>query len=266
MRRLRVLALCVLGSLGASRGTAAALEPPPASAATGVDERPGARLPLQATFVATTGEQVALGQLLGRGRPALLVLAYNRCTTLCSLVLRGVSDLLRRFDWVPGRQFSVVTISIDPDETPHEAARTQQAVLDRAGYPGQTGRWWFLVGDRQSIDAVAGAVGFRYRRDPRTGQYAHPAVVFAISGAGAVVRYFYGLRLDPAEVRAALSGQPGAAAPVAGSAILNCFRFDAIGRRYGGLIQRLFQIGAGTVFLVLIAGLLVLSRTNRVRS
>src|SRR5690606_15748349 len=54
--------------------------PPPAMLGIGVDERVGARLPLEARFVAGDGRSVRLGELVGNGKPALLVLAYNRCS------------------------------------------------------------------------------------------------------------------------------------------------------------------------------------------
>jgi protein SCO1/2 len=234
--------------------------------ASSVEEKLGAQLPLATKFMSSEGQELTLGSLLGNGKPALLVLAYSRCTMLCGLVLRGVADTLRGFDWVPGKQFSVVTISIDPEETINEAARMQAALLDGAGYPGQTERWPFLVGKKPDIDAVASQVGFHYAWDPRTEQYAHPAVVFAISPGGKVAGYFYGLAPDRERLRAVLEGseRPGVARRVQ-DVIMNCFRFDTTPTKYGGTIQRLFQLGAASVGLALLGLVVLLFRAERVR-
>src|SRR5690606_36102484 len=130
-------------------------------------ERIGARLPLDLVFEDTAHEPVRLGDVIGNGEPAILVLAYNRCEMPCSLVLRGVVKLMQKTDWVLGEDLALVEISIDPRETPDESARTQQQVLEQIGHPGEPGRWPFLVGDEDAITAVADAIGFRYRWDSR---------------------------------------------------------------------------------------------------
>jgi protein SCO1/2 len=216
----------------------------------------GERLPLDLRFVTSSGTQVRLGQLVGAGKPALLVLAYNRCAMLCSLVLRGVSDFVRVSRLSPGEHYAVVTIGINPRESAHEAARTQASALERAGRPGERERWPFLVGEHGSVPLLARALGFEYTWDPRTQQYAHPAVVFVIDAEGRISRYFYGLSLDAAEVEGALGGLPQtrSTAHSAVTAILDCFRFDAASRRYGAAIQTGSRAGALLV-LVAVAGL-----------
>jgi protein SCO1/2 len=229
----------------------------------GVKEQIGARLPLESKFITAQGKHVTLGQVLDTGKPTLLVLAYSRCSMLCSLVLRSVSRLLRESKLAPGTDFTLVTLSIDPRDTKDEAARTQHSALDHAGYPSQVERWTFLVGSQRAIDAVASAVGFRYSWDDRTEQYAHPAVVFAVSPSGELTHYFYGLRLDPASVERALAGENATTNGIAAAA-LNCFRFDSVGRRYGKTIERSFQLGSALVLLIVVVGLGLLFRRGRV--
>lgn len=228
----------------------------------GVDARLGAALPLSTHFTTSNGRKVALGDVIARGKPALLVLAYSRCSMLCSLVLRATADLVPALGLELGVDYSLVTISIDPRETPHEAGRTQAVTLARAGQPNAAGDWPFLVGEREAIDAVADSVGFRYQWDERSEQYSHPAVIYAISGAGRVEGYFFSLRPEPERVRAALAGVSGASDSL-GAAVLGCFRFDALGRAYGPLVQRLFQGGALLVLGAVVTGLFILLRRER---
>ncbi len=228
----------------------------------GVDPRLGAALPLDARFTTSEGQAVQLGDLIGRGKPALLVLAYSRCSMLCSLVLRATADLVPALGLRLGADYSLVTISIDPRETRFEAARTQAVTLARAGQPDATTLWPFLVGEREAIDAVASSVGFRYQWDERSEQYSHPAVIYAISSDGRVDGWFFSLRPEPERVRAALSGV-SAASDSLGAAVLGCFRFDALGRAYGPVVQRAFQGGALLVLGGLAAGIVVLLRRER---
>ena len=228
----------------------------------GVDVRLGDALPLDARFTTSEGRAVALGDVIGRGKPALLVLAYSRCSMLCSLVLRATADLVPALGLRLGDDYTLVTISIDPRETRFEAGRTQAVTLARAGQPSASAAWPFLVGERAAIDAVATSVGFRYQWDERSEQYSHPAVIYAISGDGRVEGWFFSLRPEPARVRAVLAGV-SAASDSLGAAVLGCFRFDALGRAYGPLVQRSFQGGALLVLGALATGLVLLLRRER---
>ena len=267
-RRAASAAVVVGVCAGLLVGPARALEPgralsaPPAVVAAGIDRRVGSPLPLEARFRASDGRELALGELIVRGRPALLILAYNRCTMLCSLVLRRTARLVTELGLRGGDEYALVTISIDPTDTPFEASRLQASLLDAAGLPGQAERWAFLVGERPAIDAVAGAVGFRYVWDPGTQQYAHPAVLITISPSGQVSGYFDGIDPDPARVRAALSGSPLALSALE-QAIASCFRFDSAHSRYGAMLGWLLRAVATSVSLALLVLVWRLSRQRR---
>jgi protein SCO1 len=228
----------------------------------GVEEHPGALVPQDTPFQSTSEQALQLGDVIGHGQPSLLVLAYSRCSMLCSLVLRATADLVPRLGLTPGKDYRLVTISIDPRETPFEAGRTRQVALERAGL-SDSAVWPFLVGDEAAIRRVADSLGFFYQWDAASEQFAHPAVIFTLSPAGRVSGYFYDLTPDPGAVRAALLGQGSPAPRSIGAAVLSCFRFDALGRKYGQLVQRCFQAGATLVALALALGVAVLLRRER---
>jgi protein SCO1/2 len=228
----------------------------------GVEEHLGAALPLDAEFQSTHAAQQRLGDVVGRGQPTLLVLAYSRCAMLCSLVLRGAADLVPNLGLTPGQDYRLLTISIDPRETPFEAGRMQQVTLERAGLTDAS-VWPFFVGQEAAIRRVADSLGFRYAWDARSEQFVHPAVIFTLSAAGRVSGYFYDLRPDPRAVRAALLGEASPSARSVGAAVLSCFRFDALGRKYGPMVQRFFQAGATAIALALAVGVALLFRRER---
>ena len=260
----------LIAALAGATSIASAQPAPAPVAAAGVDERVGAQLPLDTAFTAVGRGRVTLRDLLDGERPALLVLAYARCTMLCSLVLRGVSDVAKRLARAPGRDYQLVLIGLDAAETLDEASRKQATLLAELGRAGDRAAWPYLVGERPAIDAVAQALGFRYRWDPRTQQYAHPAVIFALAPDGRVARYLHGLQFDPAEVDAALAdAAAGRMLSTAAAEVLRCFRFDPAARRAGAMVERVLRGGGALVFLLLvgtITGLVLWERRRGRRS
>jgi protein SCO1/2 len=263
-RRFPTRARALLAALGLTIGLLGCADsrPPVAPRVGGVEEHLGAALPLDTEFQSTHGAQQRLGDVIGRGQPTLLVLAYSRCSMLCSLVLRAAADLVPSLGLTPGQDYRLLTISIDPRETPFESGRAQQVALERAGL-ADSSAWPFLVGQEASIQRVADSVGFHYAWDAASEQFVHPAVIFTLSPAGRVSGYFYDLRPDPGAVRAALLGEASPSARSVGTAVLSCFRFDALGRKYGPTVQRLFQAGATAVALALALGVTLLFRRER---
>ncbi len=234
---------------------AAAQPAPDAVLRAGVDEHPGATIP-DAAFVRSDGVKTSLRAHFDGKRPVLLVLAYARCTMLCSVVLHGVTDAARKLQRDPGRDYRLVLISLDARETIDEAARKQATLLAQLGRGSDRDRWPYLVGSRASIDAVANAIGFRYAWDARTEQYAHPAVIFTVTPDGRVARYLHGIQFDATEVAEALD--QAAAGRVMSSEVaevLRCFHFDPASRRVGARAELVLRLGAAVMFVLSFGGI-----------
>jgi protein SCO1/2 len=183
---------------------------------------------------------------------------------LCSLVLRGVAQAAKAMSLEPGRDYHLVLISLDARETIDEASRKQATLVAELGRGGESEQWPYLTGTRGSIDAVATALGFRYVWDPRTEQYAHPAVIFAITPDGRVARYLHGVEFAPDGVATALDdARRGRVLSTEAADVLRCFRFDPARRRVGASAQLFLRIGAATVFLCLFVGVVSLLAWER---
>ncbi len=199
-------------------------------AAVGVTERLGARVPREAAFAEDDGRPLPLSSL--SGRPLLLSFNYTGCPRLCGLQLGGMARALRDLHW-RGERFQVATVSIDPAEPLPQLRRMKQAMVREAGSgPGVEGGWHFLKGAREDVEALAAAVGFRYRYDPRTAEYQHQATLVVLTGDGRVSGYLHGIAYDPGALRAALeraeSGRVASAEEQAslGGFLLTCMGFD----------------------------------------
>ena len=171
----------------------------------GVEEHLDARLPLELEFIDEAGRTVRLGDYFDGARPVILTLNYYRCPMLCGLQLNGVVAGMEEMDWTPGVEFEMVTVSIDPLETPELAQAKKENYLKRYQRPAAARGWHFLTGRQDNIERLAETVGFGYTYDVASGQYAHAAAIFVITPDGRRL-YFSSDRRAPGPVDA--SGMP----------------------------------------------------------
>lgn len=221
----------------------------------------GAAVPVNAIFHDESGAPVRLGQFLGT-RPIVLALAYYECPNLCTVVLNAMLESLRNVRQDVGRDFDVVVVSINPQETTRLAADKKHTFTMRYGRPGTAQGWHFLTGDGASIQQLADAVGYHYLYEPKSKQYAHPSGIVVVTPEGKVSRYFLGIEFPPKDVRQALAdASQSKIGALANRLLLLCFHYDPHSGRYTLLITRVMQIaGLGTVLAV---GMLIVRMSRR---
>ena len=257
---------CALGLDSTARAQGVTAPPPPEVTAIAVQEHLGASVPLDVTFRDHTGAPVALSALV-HGRPIVLNLMYHRCAMLCSVVLDSLATALRGVDWSVGAQFDVVTLSIDPRDTPDIAARKRGQILEKYGRSSAATGWHFLVGDEASVRRVADAVGFEYRWDAEGEQWIHPAAIFVVGGDGRIARYLYGVDFEPRDVRfGLLEASEGRTVSTIDRILLACYHWDPKGRRYVMVVPRVMRIGGAAILLVVGGSLAMLWRRDRERT
>ncbi len=218
---------------------------PPASV--GVEERLGATVPGDVALHDEQGRPVRLGDLLGK--PTVLTLNYFRCAGICSPLLNGVVDVVKKSDMVPGRDYQILTVSFDPSDGPDLAARKKANYIKQLPVTFPEEAWRFLTGDEAQTRRLADAVGFGYKREGD--EYVHPAAVFILSPQGKVTRYMYGITYLPFDLKMAVAeANAGRTGPTINKLLRFCYSYDPKGRRYELAITRI----AG-VFTLLLAGL-----------
>ncbi len=224
---------------------AAANTTPPELTGVTIDEHLGRALPLDARFVDAEGRAVKLGDYFDGKRPTLLVFAYHTCPMLCSLVLDATVRTLNDVAWTVGREFDVVSISIDPHDTPETATRKRAQVVQ--GYTrarGSPAGWHFLVGSEDPIRAVTNAVGFQYNYDARQKQYAHPAAIYLLTPGGKIARYLYGIEYPANDVRLGLlEATEGRSISTTERILLYCYHYDPQGKHYALVAMNVMRVG-----------------------
>jgi protein SCO1/2 len=222
-----------------------------------IDQRLGGQLPLDLVFCDEQGKPVALNDYFHSG-PVVLSLVYFQCPMLCTQVLNGMVDGFRGLSFSAGKEFTVITVSIDPRETPSLASEKKEGYLEAYGRTGAARGWHFLTGDEASVKALADAVGFHYLFDPRSGQFAHAAGIMIATPEGRLSRYLYGIQFEPKDLRFALMD---ASHDRIGTAIdrllLLCYEYDPLTGKYGSVIMNVFR-GAGALTIILLGGGIVL--------
>jgi len=232
----------------------------------GIDQNLGAAVPLDLPFRDEGGNRVTLGKYFG-SRPVVLSLVYYRCPMLCTEVLNGMVECFRGLHFSAGSEFTAVTVSIDPRETPEMAEEKKEGYVAAYGRDGAAGGWHFLTGDAQSIAALARATGFRYLYDSTSGQYAHAAGIMVATPGGKLSHYFYGVEYEPRDMRFAIEEASGGKI---GSAVdrllLLCYHYDPLTGKYGAVIANVFRAGGALTILILGGAIAYLLRRERKRA
>ncbi len=157
---------------------------PPALADIGIDQRLNEQVPLDLKFKDEQGRTVTLGDYFHPGRPVIVSLVYYNCPMLCGEVMNGMAAAFKTLKFTPGKEYEVVTLSIDPREKPALAAAKKKAYIERLGRPEAAAGWHFLTGEKPQIDALADAIGWHYHYDAKLDQFAHAAGIVLVTPQG----------------------------------------------------------------------------------
>lgn len=214
----------------------------------GIDQKLNSQIPLDLPFLDEDGRNVKLGDYFGK-RPVILSLVYYDCPMLCTMVLNGLVRAMRPLSLVPSRDFEIVTVSFDPKETPPLAESKKRLYTNLYHHDGAQTGWHFLTGNDASIKALADAVGFRYRFDEASGQYAHASGIMVLTPEGKLSRYFYGVEYSGRDLRFGLiDASSGKIGTIADQVLLYCFHYDPATSRYGVAIMNVMRLcGIATV-------------------
>ena len=235
-----------------------------------VSDKRGDQLPLDATFDNEDGTRVKLGDYFDQGRPVLVQFVYFRCPGLCNAVLNGTLEAIGDLDSMKiGRDYDLLTISINPSETANLARAKKAAYLRQLGRPEAGEGWHFLTGNEQEIRRVAKAAGFGYRFDEESKEYAHGAALFVLTPSGKISRTVPGAYYSEQTVRLSLvEAADGEIGTALDQILLFCYHFDPDTGEYTTTVMqltRVFGVLLTALIVTTIGGFLWLERRQRAR-
>lgn len=223
-----------------------------------VEQKLGESLPLDIPLIDSQGQATQSGYYFDGQVPVLLTLNYSNCPVLCNVQLNALVETLNQLDLRLGKDFRILTVSIDPKETTEKVRQTKQryvAMLDRQ--PGAEAGWSFCTARETAIQRLADAVGFRYTFDAKSGEYYHPAMLAFISPRGVISRYSLDVSFPAEQTKLALldAGDGTIGSPV-DQFIMWCFSYDPEQGSYVLAAWRLMRLAAATTVVVLLATLI----------
>lgn len=242
--RATSLMLAVAAACASTSGNARAQRVSEVIKKVGFDQKLDNQVPLDLAFLDETGAPVRLDTYLKKGaqKPAILVFVYFQCPMLCTQVLNELVRALRPLGLTPGEDFEILTVSIDPRETPELAARKKQSYLESLGRPADGKGWHFLTGDEASIKKLADSAGFRFMWDEDTQQFAHPGGLVLLTPEGRVSRYFFDVLFPSHDLRLGLvEASHGKIGSLTDRVLLLCFHYDPTTGKYGLIVTNVIR-------------------------
>ncbi|MBK7644478.1 MAG: SCO family protein [Planctomycetes bacterium] len=245
-------------------------------AAVGFDQKLGGDVPLDVEFRDETGAVVKLGDYFG-DKPVILTPVYYGCPMLCTQVLNGLVSSMRALGLEAGKDFQIVSYTINPAEGPELAVEKKAKYLHSLGKPEAGVGWHFLSalplpkGEQllaengealgpgsESIHRLADSIGFRYWYDRELGHYAHEPGIVVLTPKGRISKYLFGIEFDARTLKFALiEASSGKVGTVVDQLLMLCFHYDPTTGKYGLVLTTVLQITGGA-FLVVLVGFIVL--------
>ena len=218
------------------------------------EQKLDAQITLANTFRDETGATVPLAKYFNTGKPVIVLMPFYKCPGICSAMLDGVLKTVAdpRNKYRIGRDYQVVTVSIAPNETAELAAAKKKEYLSLLGVAGAETGWHFLTGDEANIRELADEIGYKYKYDPKTDNYAHASGIILATPDGHVSRYFYGVEYPAGQMKLAMTdASKGKIGSVVDQVILFCYHYDPQKGTYGLAIFRVLQVaGFSTMFFL----------------
>lgn len=222
-----------------------------------VVEHLGDTIPLDLKFVNEKFDTVTLKQLIDK--PTILSFVYFDCPGLCSPLLDGVGDVIKKSDMVLGKDYQVITISFNFRDNPEKAKIKKDRFVEKYS-TGNGDGWIFLTTDSATIYKITHTTGFITKAVGF--DFIHPSAIIAVSPTGKITRYLYGITFLPMDVKLAVAeANEGIARPTIQKIILMCYSYDPGSQRFALDVTKI----AGTIiaFMVLVIFVIVLLKSRK---
>ena len=217
-----------------------------------IEEHLNETIPLDFHYIDDHGDSVTLEKYFNQNKPVILIMGYYSCPMLCGLVMNGVSKAAKQIPLTFGKDYQIVSVSIDTAETDLIASAKKEEHLKQIGVPENSDGWMFLTGEGSQSRGLADAIGFKYYYDAKKGMYAHAAVLTILTEDGKISRYLYGIEYNPNDLRLALlEAAQGKVGNTIDRIILYCYHYDPTEGGYVIFAGNVMKIGGLLTLLIL---------------
>ena len=209
----------------------------------GIEQLPGAQLPLELSMTDLAGNRIRLAELAG-DRPVILAPIYYLCPNVCGAQLSSLFNLLQALPYQAGEDYQLIAFSFDPRETAADARAEQERLARRWPQLAHSEGVHFLTGEAEAILKLTEAIGFRFAWDDDIQQYAHVSALAILDPGGRMVRWLYGLGYQPDDMRLALTDAgKGKVGSFGDQLLLLCYHYNPRTGGYDNWIIGALQVG-----------------------
>lgn len=229
-----------------------------------MDDKIGTQIPLDLEFTDERGYPFALQQWFPGEQPVILILGYYTCPAMCGQVLGAALEALGEVDLEPGKDYRILNVSIDPNETAATANTRKQSFLPKINRVGADEAWRVCVGDEPNIAPLADAVGFHYYWSTAAKQFSHPPALVFLTAKGVVSRTIVNSVFEPGDLRLALvEASEGKLGTFWDQVRLNCLTFDSRANTYTMTAGTIMRLGGAVTFVAIATMIIVFLRKER---
>lgn len=217
-----------------------------------IEQRVDAALPLGLEFKDESGKVVKLGQYFG-SKPVMISMLQFTCDQVCSAQMEAMTASFNELQFSAGKEFEVLTVSIDPREGPLIAQDAKDERLKEYRRPTAKEGWHFLTGDEKNIKALAASLGIKYIWDDGSKQFIHPDGIVMATPEAKIARYFMKLDYEPRALRfSVIEASKERVGTVVDQIALSCFHYNPQTGKYSFQVMSFVKVaGIATVFGVL---------------
>ena len=211
-------------------------------------ENMGEFIDLSLEFKDEKGKKQALKSYF-QNTPVLMTVVYYNCPSLCNFHLNG---LFSGLNTMKRKDYQLVVLSMDSREIPELAKEKKKNYLEEFQNI-KSERIHFLTGSKQAIQKLTDSLGFTFRWDEETQQFAHSPVAYTLSPKGMISRYLYGVEFLSQTLRLALleAGREKIGNMI-DRILLFCYRFNPKENKYSLYAVNLMKAGGVLIILALI--------------
>lgn len=215
----------------------------------GIDEKTGQTVPLDdIVLFDEKGEPKPLKDFVN-GKPTIISLIYFRCPGICSPLTNGLADVIDKVDLQPGKDFNVISVSFNPDETYVMGTEKKENYYKMMTREMPPNAWQFLTADSANIEKICDALGFYAKKEGN--DWVHGASIMAVAPDGKITRYLFGTDYNPFDFKLAiLEASQGRTGTSIAKIVQFCFSYSPDAKKYVLNVTRV--AGGGVLFLLII--------------
>ena len=217
-----------------------------------ITEKTGQFIDLNLVFRDEGGQSQPLSAYFDSS-PVLMTVVYYDCPSLCNFHLNGLFSAFQKLGSWRGAPWRFIAVSMDSSEKPPLAREKKANYLKEFSSIGlRENNIHFLTGSQENIEKLTQSLGFAFRWDQASLQFAHQSAAYALSSKGLISRYLYGVEFAPVDLKLALleAGQ-GKIGSVMDRILLFCYRFDPKINKYTVYSANIMKAGGILIIFAL---------------